>query len=562
MLVGALPLLVAPGLPAAAEPIRIGAVAAVTILAIASQPPKARIRTAVASALLALFLVLCASAAVFSGGAASSVFGVHGRFAGLVMVLGVWGAAVAGVVSVSGQARWLVRSLAVTAGIEALVIVFQTLNGLAPTGSFVNADPAGAWLALAAAASCAGAVSTRGIERRLLVAASAAAAAACVATGSRGAMLALLMGALVPFVFVRSSKTRAVGAALLLSAVGLGLLLSGPSLLGKFTPAALSGGSAASRVQIWRASASMISERPLLGVGPGRYVYAFPRHQPAEHARLEPGDVRADQAHSAALQTAAEAGTPAAFVAIALFVFAAYSALSAARRRDAAGLVALAVLAAYGVQGLFGVSSAATDVLGWTAAGMALARMDALPGSRLRVPAKALWLHVERAGRVMVGLASVTALVAVLLYISGDSSYSRGLAHFEQGEFAEAWSHYSEAVERNPLTDTYRVAQADAALYMSPDVKTIALRSVDEGLQLEPGSYDLALSRARLLASLGVPAPTVARAYERARDLYPLGVAIRAEADAADRAAQGSDDTATSSTLSLKGGPSATTGQR
>jgi hypothetical protein len=80
------------------------------------------------------------------------------------------------------------------------------------------------------------------------------------------------------------------------------------------------------------------------------------------------------------------------------------------------------------------------------------------------------------------------------------------------------------------MVDTFRVAEYDAAAYLGGAYLEESLVSLEEGLEVEPASYDLALARARALKLLKSPISEVADAYVSSVELYPLGVEVRAEA--------------------------------
>jgi hypothetical protein len=116
-----------------------------------------------------------------------------------------------------------------------------------------------------------------------------AAAAACLALGfvalwlthSRGAMLGLALAALGAVALARrrqlwAHKGAALATALVLAGLGVVAWYAGlfTAALGKDT------GTAASRLDYWRATGKMIAEHPWLGVGPGNFPAAYTRYLP------------------------------------------------------------------------------------------------------------------------------------------------------------------------------------------------------------------------------------------------------------------------------------------
>jgi hypothetical protein len=228
--------------------------------------------------------------------------------------------------------------------------------------------------------------------------------------------------------------------------------------------------------------------------------------------------VRPDQAHSVVLQTAAESGVPAALAALAFIGVALFAAVRRLRSADGIALIACAGLAAWAGQALFGISTIESDALAFMLAGVALSRT----GSGDRTADTPGW---PSAGRVGVLALSLALALTSAYFLSVDARHERGVRAFFAGEMASAWELETSASARNPLVDTYRVGAADAALY-GGGPRSSALALVERGLELEPASYDLALARARLLASMGSGSGAVMEAYLRAVERYPRGIEI------------------------------------
>lgn len=470
----------------------------------------------VLAALAALYV-----GAWFAGGLASGLFGVHGRYAGVLTAALYAAAGLAGLTVDSHDIRTLARSSAFALLGQGVWVLFQSLGGASPDTTFGNRVLLGSWMALAIALAFALARGERGRWRAIEYAAVAVGALALGFVGSRGAWLGAGAGIGVTLLAgrVRGRSIAIVGAAAI--AVVLAVALAGGEAAGKLDPASLLRGSAASRVEIWRGTGAMIAASPVLGVGPGRFLYEFPAFEPARHVEIEGFEVRADQAHSVPLQLAAESGIPAALAGLALFGIALLAAIGGTRRSSAASLVCLAGLAAFGGQAAFGISAVETDTLAWLLGGASLAlaaatRATPTPGTGARRV-------------VAVGLALAVAAGSAF-YLVADVTYLSGLERFTLADFPAALLRYERASALNPLVDVYRVGAADASSYMGGRSARDTLVSLDRGLELEPDSYDLALARARLLGSAGTDPQTIAAAYERAVELYPLGLDVRHEA--------------------------------
>lgn len=492
-----------------------------------------------ASALLLGLLVWLALSAALNGWA-PALFGVHGRFQGLVSAVVMALAFLAGLSPRGPEVRGFGVIVPLIALVMAAIVIGQVLVGRDPAGWTNNRVVMAGWFAVVISMLAAFALVTPGRGRWLIGATAAVCAVALGLTGSRGAWLAVLAGVAVAAGGAlrargdRNSAGRVAAiVAVVLLLVGVSASLAGEETAGKLDPTALASGSAASRMQIWRGAAAMAADRPVFGYGPGRFLYGFPLHQPFQHARIEAVDTRPDQAHSWPLQLMAEGGLPAAAMGVAIFATALYAGASGVRRRDATALVATAGLAAYGVQALFGVASIEVDAIGWFAAGLAASRgigAHDLSG----------WAHRVRSA-VVVSAAAAVALACVV-YLTADVRYARALDAFAVGDMRTVRDEAARAVRLMPLVDVYRVAFADGALYEPvPAQRTAALAHardlLEEGLMREPASYDLALALARVHAASGESPDRVADAYLEAVRRYPLGVEVRTAAVSALRTA-------------------------
>ncbi|MDI6712472.1 MAG: O-antigen ligase family protein [Anaerosomatales bacterium] len=458
-----------------------------------------------------------------TNGLASAVWGVHGRFDGLVAWAAAVGMGLAGAQLGDARAKDLARLAGVAAVVQSAVVVSQALGGAVPSGTAGNQVIAGGWLAVCVVLAAAGATAERGPWRALLAAAAAAGGLGLGLAGSRGAWVGVVTG-LGVLAYARRARLATVLFAGVVASILVGAVVAGGESAEKLVPSQLSQGSAVARLEIWRGSAALIADRPLLGAGPGRFLYVFPRYETVEHARVEGSDVRADQAHSRPLHLAAESGVPAAAAWFTAFGMAGIAGLAGVRRRSAHALVLVSGLAAYVGQALFSVHAIEVDGLGWMIAGM-------LVGSVAVEGPRASGARVQRAVRGATALLAAVVVVLSARNLAADVAYQRSVERFQNGEMPAALDLAERAVRLDPLTDVYRVAYADAAAYLGPDERAAASAIIAAGLRLEPESYDLALSRARLLRLEG--SPEVVEAFMSAAALYPNGVEVRREAIAA-----------------------------
>jgi O-antigen ligase len=185
--------------------------------------------------------------------------------------------------------------------------------------------------------------------KALGAAATVAGSAAIVLSGTRGAMLGLAAGALLLWIWNRPRWTRrhallaaglcAAGLAFYVSPAGLKLRARGQWVLED-----LRGGA---RLELWRDSLRMASQRPLAGFGPDTFGLEFPHYQSAKLSQAYP-DFYHESPHNIFLDALVSDGIPG------LAILAGFAALAsfAARRAAAQGQPAAPYLASALVAGL------------------------------------------------------------------------------------------------------------------------------------------------------------------------------------------------------------------
>lgn len=535
-ILGLLPMV---SLPFAADPwqsARAGVLALACLIGLRAHSDEVRI-SAPASGLLGGGALLVAVSAL-AGKPASSLFGVHGRFDGVVAALVLALVALAGVASGSAAIRPLSKAVGIAAPIVAGVVIYQRLVAAQPNGLSGNPVLAGGWCAIAALVLVAAALGERGAVRAWLAAAALAAGVATALTSSRGALVGLVIGGLlIALVMVTRAGWRKAVVLLVLLAALVGVAVSiAPA---RFSSTDATAGSAAARLEIWKATVRMVADRPLLGTGAGRYLYVYPSYQTARHALLEPG-VRADQAHSVPLHVAATAGVPAALLGGLLLALAFVSAGAKALRGSASGLVVLAGLGAWSGQALFGVSTVEIDGLVWFLGGVAISWLpDMASHLRSTTASRALArsLSPTAAVRTMQGAQAPLMLVVALcaVYITSDVYFEAGRTAYAATDFARARILMTDSIRIEPTTDVRRVGLADAAGMLiatgAPAGAALqAEKTVSAGLALEPRSYDLAYARARMLRDGYAPPERILAAYCDAIRLYPYGAEAASDA--------------------------------
>lgn len=300
---------------------------------------------------LGLLALLTALAALFSTDPPHSLVQLKGLFTFLLPLL------VAGLVDDAGDADLFLDAFRLTAlWLVGRGLVDYFLGGhdnvwdRASGGLSHYMTYAGLLMVLALALAARALSPARTGRARLVDGAVAAAAALLVGlTFTRSAALGLAAGAGVLLLTVRPRPAFVLAlAAAAILAVSPGSVKD--RLSSSFD---LRDDAARDRVAMWTAGAGMVSDRPFLGVGPGRVGYLYPVYRQDGFV-----DARVGHLHNNVIHTAAETGIPSAVAYLAFVGLAAASAWPLARdasRPQVQSLArgALAVNAALFVAGLF-----------------------------------------------------------------------------------------------------------------------------------------------------------------------------------------------------------------
>ena len=300
--------------------------------------------------------------------------------------------------------RFLPPALAMAGALHGTAAAAARLAGVArPATTFLNPNHLGAWLVAPALVATAWALAGTGHRRIVGALAAALAVAGVAATGSRGALLALVAG-LSTIVMLRWRRERARVRILLVAGGGAAIVLAGALVLSRLADADPYHWE---RVRIWKASLGAVVEDPWFGSGPGQFRAAAANLNFAqEEATLRFGRTFRSP-HSDLLRPFVEFGWPAGLAALAAGMLALREAVS--RRRagsDSALFVgSLSALTALGAQAVFDDLTArpALVVLAAVLAGGVLARprlsVESIPLS-LRATAAAGLFVLFAAGEV------------------------------------------------------------------------------------------------------------------------------------------------------------------
>lgn len=219
------------------------------------------------------------------------------------------------------------------------------------------------------------------------------------------------------------------------------------------TTFSFSSGSGHSRIEIWRAAADLIGERPLLGWGADTFKLVFSRFAPAEWLRSGNDAQAAENAHNLPLQLAGTVGIVGALLCFAVFAWVAARSFKTvfARAGDATRIIVGAFWAAaagYLVHLMLGLSVVGTTFLLWMALAIVLAPT-----------ARAKEVRAYRGGTA----AAAVVLVLVTLGVAGqgivlaaDRAYMVATEEFSTRSFSDRAAQAKSAVRLNPLSSDYR----------------------------------------------------------------------------------------------------------
>lgn len=254
----------------------------------------------------------------------AALLGRGPRYEGLPVLAVYAGVALAGARLLGPQrppdaGRWLGRALAVAVIAVAFIAVLEAA-GLRPLSSNVarpgsllgNASDEGAYAVLVL-----GPLVALGVALRdpLLYAGAAAAGVTVVLSASRGALVGLVVAAIVLGLAMRTRGIRVVVAAGLVAAAVLVLAI--PQVRHRaFGESSFAGHTTSGRVLLWKEALAVVGHHPVLGVGPNGFEDAVvTQHDRRWQHQVGPADPP-DSPHDWVLQAAAAGGIPLALLAL------------------------------------------------------------------------------------------------------------------------------------------------------------------------------------------------------------------------------------------------------
>jgi len=421
---------------------------------------------------------------------------------------------------------WILRLVAAS---QAILMIVQRLAGgtSRPAGTFLNTNHAGAWLVALLLLSVAASFGEHRTYRHLAWAMALPSVVAVVLTGSRGALIGIVVGAVWLFrdhgPRLNRRQWMAIAAVVLAGGAVIGWRQVGRVGRDPFI---------FHRVHIWKASVELAAQDPVWGSGPGQFAAA------AAGAQFDDGDgaLRFDRGfhttHSDLLRPASEFGIPAT---IALLAAIALTIREIRRRRRQATWSAFdngATAALLALSAQAAVDNPST----WPAVYLLAA---ALLGHLLRAPDDAA--GTRSVGRFAVRAAVAAAVVAIFIATEVRPTLGHfAVASLPRGRLTtDERASLERAISRNPLHPDYRMRLAEQMIEGRLDIESYARarEEAEAAVRLDPsdGRYLTRLAGVeriacgRLFQDVECRRRVLARFAEAAR-LRPTDASIQLDA--------------------------------
>jgi hypothetical protein len=357
--------------------------------------------------------------------------------------------------------------------------------------------------------------------RRAAIVAAAGLVIALVGSGTRGALVAAAVMALVVAIVTRhrqhSARALLVPTACAL-ALGIGTFAwtSHHRSSSVFDRTA----SVSARVDEWRIALRIIGQRPVTGTGPEGYRVRFPLAVDAEYERAHGRVVLPDRAHDTPLDVAATLGVPGLALFGALVLSVGRRIVRALRRGDALVVSLATGVGAYGLQQLVLFPLAELEPVAWLVAGIVVA---AEPARRAAITPEE---DRPAIGRHAVTLAAVITAFAAGVLGSRDVAADRALRTSQR---ALAGGHPALAIEAalhgvalRPDEVRLHIGAARALAAVDPGA---AVHELDAAARWSPGEPALVTERARLLGTPAAWRAAVDRDPKNAASWLQYGIA-------------------------------------
>jgi putative inorganic carbon (HCO3(-)) transporter len=315
----------------------------------------------------------------------TAFFGIWRRYLGLGQMLDdvvLYCAAVVLLPTARDLGRLAIVTLS-TAGVVVLYMLAQKA-GLdpvkyvegpsAPPGTFGQPEVAGAYAAIAGATALAIGLRLEPLRYRLgLLGFAFVCLIATLLTNVRGSLIGLGFGWLAVVILVslwpdrprREALVALIGAAVV-ALVGIVATPIGARFLD--LASFFGDRSAQSRSEIWATALRLVSERPVLGLGPDNFGIGYPAFRELRSVFLNPAELQ-NSTHNWLLHIATSSGMIGTAAFVALLAIAVILAVRLARAGQPAS-IALVPLAAFFGQGLVSINDLGTDWIPWLCIGL------------------------------------------------------------------------------------------------------------------------------------------------------------------------------------------------
>ncbi|MDI6816435.1 MAG: O-antigen ligase family protein [Actinomycetota bacterium] len=257
---------------------------------------------------------------------------------------------------------------------------------------------------------------------------------------------------------------------------------------------AFSEGSVSTRIEIWKASLSMIADRPLTGFGLEQMGYWFPLFKTERHSKIAPSAVT-DRTHNDFLQTAVDSGLPGLLFFLWMIIAVVLSLYRGRRATPYAGAL-FAALTGYFAQAQTGIPAVFMTPLIWMLLAVSMNMSGQSRATKVKLPA---WLGSPALAYVAGAVCAALALASFLPVVADLRIYKGQQAAWESFEMVApemAAPDIESALRLYPYQTAYSKIAAefylDYAVYARNDVfAQRAALIAEQGLAYNERDFEL-----------------------------------------------------------------------
>lgn len=273
-------------------------------------------------------------------------------------------------------------------------------------------------------------------------------------------------------------------------------------------------GSAASRIEIWKAGLQAIQEKPILGWGPDTFRFVSERFETLKYVQIGQGRTVADNAHNYLVQLATGVGIPATIILIAAFLAIIFIAIRYTwKMQGDEKLVYIGFISAaigYLVHLLFGVSISGSTGVFWLIIGALLAAAPIVKTVEIN---RASSITSFKAAMAILTIVSIMSTYYALSMYAGDYNYARAIRQGNEGNLEQAVLSYERAISlynSGRYYDGYGMMLERAGIAgQDKELISRAVSIYELAVMMEPNEADhyvfLAGAKARLATNAGDP---------------------------------------------------------